>query len=94
MKERFAGETGHRILLETLKDQKLVAGNTELAEQIAAAGELLDVNTGESIITQGNEDNDTYLILAGHRLAEPQHPGLHQRKRDQENGPHGREHQE
>jgi len=65
MKERFAEETGHRILLETLKDQKLVAGNTELAEQIAAAGELLDVNTGESIIKQGDEDNDTYLILAG-----------------------------
>ena len=65
MKERFAEETGHRILLETLKDQKLVAGNTELAEQIAAAGELLDVNTGESIIKQGNEDNDIYLILAG-----------------------------
>jgi len=65
MKERFAGETGRRILLETLKDQKLVAGNTELAEQIASAGELLDVNTGEFIIKQGNEDNDTYLILAG-----------------------------
>lgn len=65
MKERFAGETGHRILLETLKDQKVVAGNAELAEKIAAIGQLLDVKTGESIIEQGNEDNDTYLILAG-----------------------------
>ncbi|MGA7236842.1 MAG: cyclic nucleotide-binding domain-containing protein, partial [Bryobacteraceae bacterium] len=65
MKERFAGEAGRRILLETLKDQKLVAGNTELAEQIAAIGEVDDVRTGESIIEQGGEDNDTYLILAG-----------------------------
>ena len=65
MKERFAGETSHRILLDTLKDQKIVAGNTELAEQIAAVGELLDIKTGETIIEQGNEDNDTYLILAG-----------------------------
>jgi predicted nucleotide-binding protein len=65
MKERFAGETSHRILLDTLKDQKIVAGNTELAEQIAALGELLDIKTGETIIEQGKEDNDTYLILAG-----------------------------
>jgi hypothetical protein len=45
MKERFAGETSHRILLDTLKDQKIVASNTELAEQIAAVGELLDIKS-------------------------------------------------
>jgi len=65
MKDRFAGETGRRILLEALKDQKLIAGNAELADQVASIGELIDVKTGTAIIEQGADDNDVYLILAG-----------------------------
>lgn len=65
MKERFAGETGRRILLEVLKDQKLIAGNAELADQVASIGELIDVKTGTAIIEQGADDNDVYLILLG-----------------------------
>jgi predicted nucleotide-binding protein len=65
MKERFAGDAGRRILLETLKEQKIVGGNADLAEQIASTGELLDVNAGAAIIEQGNDDNDVYLIVAG-----------------------------
>jgi CRP/FNR family cyclic AMP-dependent transcriptional regulator len=65
MKDRFAGETGRRILLEALRDQKLVAGNAELADRIASIGELIDVKTGTTIIEQGADDNDVYFILAG-----------------------------
>jgi predicted nucleotide-binding protein len=65
MKNRFAGDSGRRILLETLKDQKTVAGNGDLAEQIAATGELLEIQAGAAIITQGNDDNDVFLIVAG-----------------------------
>lgn len=35
-----------------------------------------------------------FVIGQGHRLAEPQHPGLHQRKPHQEDGPHRRVQQE
>ena len=65
MKDRFAGSVGRRILLETLKEQKLIAGNTELADQVASIGELVDVEAGATIIEQGNDDNDVYLIVAG-----------------------------
>lgn len=65
MKDRFEGSAGRRILLETLKEQKLIAGNTELADQVASIGELVDVEAGATIIEQGNDDNDVYLIVAG-----------------------------
>jgi CRP/FNR family cyclic AMP-dependent transcriptional regulator len=65
MKERFAGNTGQHLLLEALKEQKLIAGNIDLANEIVSVGGLLDVATGEAIIQQGNDDSDVYLILAG-----------------------------
>ena len=65
MKDRFEGSAGRRILLETLKEQKLIAGNTELADQVASIGELVDVEAGATIIEQGKDDNDVYLIVAG-----------------------------
>jgi predicted nucleotide-binding protein len=65
MKDRFEGSAGRRILLETLKEQKLIAGNTELADEVASIGELVDVEAGATIIEQGNNDNDVYLIVAG-----------------------------
>jgi len=65
MKDRFEGSAGRRILLETLKEQKLIAGNTELADQVASIGELVDVEAGATIIEQGNDDNDVFLIVAG-----------------------------
>jgi len=67
MKDRFAGSAGRRILLETLKEQKLIAGNAELADQVASIGELVDVKAGSTIIEQGNDDNDVYLIVVNNR---------------------------
>jgi CRP/FNR family cyclic AMP-dependent transcriptional regulator len=65
MKNRFAGDSGRQVLVDTLRDQKMVAGNADLAEEIARIGELIEVKTGTSIITQGGEDSDVYLIVAG-----------------------------
>jgi CRP/FNR family cyclic AMP-dependent transcriptional regulator len=65
MKERFAGDPGRRILLDALRGQKLIAGSDELAGEIASAGELIDVATGDAIIQQGADDNDIYFILSG-----------------------------
>jgi predicted nucleotide-binding protein len=65
MKDRFAGDAGRRILLDALNGQKLISGNSELAAQVVAIGELLDVTTGTTIIEQGGADNDVYLIVAG-----------------------------
>ncbi|HUO60910.1 MAG TPA: cyclic nucleotide-binding domain-containing protein [Candidatus Acidoferrales bacterium] len=65
MTDRFAGNTTNRTMLEAIKDQKLIAGNYELAAQIASIGELVHVPAGTAIIQQGDGDSDFYLILAG-----------------------------
>jgi CRP/FNR family transcriptional regulator, cyclic AMP receptor protein len=65
MIKRFEGENGRRTLIETLREQKIVAGNAMLAEQVADIAALIDVPSGTSIIQQGNDDNDVYLIVAG-----------------------------
>jgi predicted nucleotide-binding protein len=52
-------------LIETLRDQKIVSGNAELAEQIAGMAQLIGVKPGSSIIEQGGDDSDVYLIVAG-----------------------------
>jgi len=63
--DRFIGVSGRRLLVDTLKNQKLVTGTAELAERIADLGELIEVKPGDRIIEQGNFDNSIYLIVAG-----------------------------
>jgi predicted nucleotide-binding protein len=65
MIERFAGEPNFRVLLESLKGQKLFTGNPDVAAEAAAIGELIEVAAGTSIIQQDAEDNDVYFIVAG-----------------------------
>ena len=65
MKERFEGATGRRLLIDTLKTQKIVAGNSALAEELASLGEVAAVKAGEKIIHQGASDNDIFFILTG-----------------------------
>ncbi|WP_348270046.1 nucleotide-binding protein [Edaphobacter paludis] len=65
MIERFEGASGRSNLMEALRNQKIVAGNPELAERIADTGVLIEVNQGTTIIDQGAEDNNVYLIIAG-----------------------------
>ena len=65
MIKRFEGDAGKGTLIQTLREQKIVAGNTALATQIADMAALLGVAPGTAIIEQGSDDNDVYLIVAG-----------------------------
>ncbi len=65
LKERFEGNAGRRLLIDALKTQKMVAGNTALAEELANLVTVMAIKTGEKIIIQGNSDNDIFFILAG-----------------------------
>ena len=65
MLNRFEGEKGHPVLVETLKNQATLNGNPAAVEFIASNAELLPVEAGLSIITQDREDNDIYFIVAG-----------------------------
>lgn len=65
MIRRFDGDTGKRLRIEALATQKIVAGNRELAEALAARVEIRAVRPGDVLIEQGDSDNDVYLILSG-----------------------------
>lgn len=65
VKERFEGNAGRRLLIDALKTQKMVAGNTALAEELANLVEVMLIKTGEKIIVQGDSDNDIFFILTG-----------------------------
>ncbi len=45
MNNCFVGEAGRQALIDTLKDQKMVVGNMELA----TSAELLEIKSGQSI---------------------------------------------
>ena len=64
MKERFEGD-GRPNLIDALKRQEFVSGDTAIAEEMAKQGELLEFPKGFKIITEGGEDNDIYLLIAG-----------------------------
>lgn len=65
MLQRFEGEAGRRLRVDALVNQKIVAGNRELAEGLADRVKLYSLSKGESLIEQGASDNDVFFILAG-----------------------------
>lgn len=64
MKERFEGENRPH-LIDELKKQKFVLHDEQIAEALASAGELIEFQLGESLITQDAKDTDLYLLLMG-----------------------------
>jgi CRP/FNR family cyclic AMP-dependent transcriptional regulator len=65
VKERFEGETGIRVLVDVLREHKIVGGNEALADEIARVGELRDVERNTALMEQNGEDTDCFLILSG-----------------------------
>jgi CRP-like cAMP-binding protein len=63
MKERF--ENDPQALIDALMRQEFVAANSEIAAAFANCGRILEFRKSDEIITQGGEDNDIYLLLAG-----------------------------
>lgn len=65
MLNRFEGDSGRRLRVDSLAAQKMVAGNRELADQLADIVQLRQLRAGEVLIEQGGTDNDVFMILAG-----------------------------
>jgi predicted nucleotide-binding protein len=63
--DRFSGAEGERALRETIRGAKLVQGNADLADAFLGAGEVIAFDKGSTLIEQGGDDNDVYLLLAG-----------------------------
>lgn len=65
MLDRFSGAGGERLTLDVLVKSSLVAGDRELAAKLAAAGDVLGFSAGDSLISEGANDSDLYMLLAG-----------------------------
>ena len=65
MIERFEGLDGRRRLIQCLERQELVRGDSALAEALAEASDLIEVESGHAIIEQDGNDNSLFLIIAG-----------------------------
>ena len=52
MLSRFEGENGRRLRIEAVAGQRIVAGNAELAGELADRTELKAVRRGEVLIEQ------------------------------------------
>lgn len=63
--ERFRGDAGRSNLIDAILQQHIVSGNHKLAEELADRGMLVEVSEGEAIISQGDNDDDLFLIIAG-----------------------------
>lgn len=63
--DRFQGEAGRGSLIDAMLQQQIVIGDRDLAQELADRAELIEVSEGEAIISQGGDDNDLFLIVAG-----------------------------
>lgn len=62
---RFRGDAGRGNLIDVMMQQQIVGGNRELAEELADRAVLLEVAKGHTIISQGGDDDELFLIIAG-----------------------------
>ena len=65
MIERFQRDGGRALLVEALRDQVLIHGDSALAAEIANVVLLEEHASGTRIITQDHSDNDMFLVLSG-----------------------------
>lgn len=63
--KRFTGDSGRRLLAQTLMAQWLIGNDAALAGAIADVCELRELVTDEVLINQGDADNDIYFIISG-----------------------------
>jgi CRP/FNR family transcriptional regulator, cyclic AMP receptor protein len=65
MTKRFEGEAGRRRLIDLLREQKMVRGSEELAEELSKLVNTKELKAGDVLIEEGADDTDMYFILDG-----------------------------
>lgn len=84
MIERFEGVGGRRRLVESLRSQRIIQGDFEAASELAELVSLSEFPSGETLIEEGEADNDLLFVLTGKvaivvngRLVAERIPGEH-----------------
>lgn len=67
---RFSGARGRDRVLDALKEQRIINGDSEAAEKFCAVGKLAYFATGQSLTTEGSWENDLVFLLAGKTAVE------------------------
>lgn len=62
LKSRFESRAD---LVDALRQQKLVLGDTAIADAFADDGTLVEIPAGRNLIEQGKPDREVYFLLAG-----------------------------
>lgn len=62
---RFTDDRGKALLLDQLRNARIVQGDAALAEALGSAGTLQAVKNGDVLIEQNDTGNDIYFIVAG-----------------------------
>lgn len=65
MKECFEGERGRARLITALRDQTIVRHDAGVAAALADAGRLVELEPGETLVTEGDLGSAFYFVLAG-----------------------------
>ena len=65
MLERFQGKEGRVALLNALRTQFLVDGNSDIADKIASAAQVKEYAPGTPLFSQGERGSDLCFILSG-----------------------------
>ncbi len=65
MISRFCGKEGRNRLIFALRKQIVVHDNESLSMELADQAELIQLESGETLIAQNNIDNELYFILSG-----------------------------
>lgn len=65
MLERFQGQEGRDLRIEAFLSQNMVGRDLALAEELSDIAELVEFETGETVIEQNAEDDDIFLIISG-----------------------------
>ncbi len=65
MIEQFEGSQGQGALLNALRNQFLVDGNTELAKKMAAVVMVKQFSPGSELFSEGHRGGELFFIIAG-----------------------------
>lgn len=63
--DRFTGAGSEAVLLDCLRNAKLVQGDKGIANELIAGGQVIGFDAGAVLIEQDGEDTDIYLLIAG-----------------------------
>lgn len=63
--DRFRGDAGKLNLIDAMLQQAIVCASRDLAIELAERADVIEVMQNDAIITQGGDDNDLFLIIAG-----------------------------